>query len=370
MPINNFGVWRARPVMYKFEHDSNDHTSPHLSLYFDDGQEQNEDYNSTNEYRDHGRHETHHRGPKPVEIPGLNRATINIKSGDKQESTLVFWANRNFKDNPMVNGLAELHSGFNSLGDAKQMPGSLRLDYIRGNLFNVNSGRVLPHDIEDPNNDKIDVLEPELKKAIDEKAEIYVFGEKDNTGNGIHNVHMNQGNCGKWRSDDGIFQDGGLLIKYPKSGDWLGIFLWFAGQAVHTDNSSGHAISSERWSDYLSSTSKRVDLIENSVSIDEASVEQDTSENRRRSVTLTNQTDHKISLSSWKIQNSAGQVQKLPANAELKANATNVFDITNIDLSNIADTVTLVNEKGLKIDGVSYNSHPGKLQGQSVVFAH
>ncbi|KAJ5720432.1 uncharacterized protein N7483_008366 [Penicillium malachiteum] len=364
MPINDYGVWRARPVMYKFEHDADDNVSPHLSLYFDDGQEQNEDYSSTNEFREHGRHKTHHRGPKPVEIPGLSRAAINIKSGVKQESRLVFWANRNFKDNPMVNKLAELPSGFNSLKHADKAPGGLRLDFIRGNLFNVNWGRLLPHDTEGPN-----ILEPEVQKAIDQKAEIYLFGERFNTENGIHNIHMNQGNCGKWTSDDSIFQDGGLLIKYPTSGNWVGIFLGFAGQAVHTDN-CGHAISLERWPNYLSSTSKRSDLIETSVSIDEASVEQHPSETRRRSVTLTNRTDHTIPLSSWKIKNSAGQAQKLPANAELKANSTNVFDISHVDLSNIADTVTLINEKGLKVDGVSYNSHPGKFQGQSVVFAH
>ncbi|KAJ5096707.1 Protein of unknown function DUF2278 [Penicillium angulare] len=367
MPIQDYGVWKARPVTYQFEYDADDHISPHLSLFFDDGQD-NRSSRPQHEARQPDHYKHRHGGKPPPSIPGLNRAAINIKSGDKKESRLVFWINRNFQENPMVNNLSELDSGFKLLENEEAASGLLRLDLIRGNLFNVDSGRLLPHDIEGPNNDMIDVLEPEVKKAIEEDAEIYLFGEQFNSRDGIHNCHMNQGNSKKYQKDDGVFQDGGLLIHYPSSGQWVGVFMGFASQAVHTDEDSGHAISSETWADYLSSTSDRADLIENSVSIDEVQPEED-SQTRRKSVTLTNRTDHKIPLSTWKVKNSAGHSQTLPSNAELNAKATDAFDISNVDFSTIADTATLLNEKGLKVDGVSYNSHPGKVHGQSVVFA-
>lgn len=82
---------------------------------------------------------------------------------------------------------------------------------------------------------------PEVQESIKKQAEIYIFGSRFNTRNGIHNVHMNQGNIEKFRQDDGTFQDGGLLIHYKETGQWTGIFLAFASQAVHTDDGSGHA---------------------------------------------------------------------------------------------------------------------------------
>ncbi|KAL3448006.1 hypothetical protein BJX65DRAFT_307294 [Aspergillus insuetus] len=122
-------------------------------------------------------------------------------------------------------------------------PGAPADNYIRGNLFTTQSGCVLPHDIPGQDNDIIDVLEPEVRKAIDEKAKIYLFGSMFNTNNGIHNVHMNQGNVKKFRKDDGVYQDGGLLIEY---GDhWTGVFLAFASQGIHTHDTTGHVISDD-----------------------------------------------------------------------------------------------------------------------------
>lgn len=363
MPIDDYGVWKANPVHYIVEHQSDDSVSPHLSLYFDD--RGGSSHRSVHQFRRTGRH--------GKEIPGLFRAAINIKSGDKRESRLAYWVDHNFNEHPIVNNLTDLSLGFHPLEETEAGPGGLRLDYIRSNLFSVNTGRILPHEKEGPNNDIIDVLEPEIKQAVDEHANIYLFGAQFNTGDGIHNVHMNQGNIRQFKHDDGVFQDGGLLIHYPRSGRWVGVFLGFASQSVHTDNESGHAIGRETWDDYLSSKKKRADLIENSVNIKEALVNPpgpDGPRVRRRSVTLTNLTDHTIPLASWKIHNSASQFQALPRDAALGAMATEAFDIPNCPLSDLGDTITLVNEQGLKIDGVSYSSQQERVEGRPVVFAH
>ena len=86
------------------------------------------------------------------------------------------------------------------------------------------------------------------KRAIEEKAIIYAFGERwgpeENTpdsyfhfepGNGIHDIHMNQGNVEKWKGDNGIWQDGGILIHFEKEEKWIGIFLAFQSQSWCTD---------------------------------------------------------------------------------------------------------------------------------------
>lgn len=359
MPLRNYGVWKATPASYVVEHNEDANKSPHLSLYFSD--KGGLTHRSGHNIRRAG------RGNK--EIPGLFRAAINIKSGDKNESRLTYWVDHDFKNHPIINSLTDLSQGFHPLDETEPNPAGVRLDYIRSNLFNINDGRILPHDIPG-SNDIIDILEPEVKQAIDDNADIYLFGEPFSDQKGIHNVHMNQGNVQRFANDDGVFQDGGLLINYPRSGRWVGVFLGFASQAVHTDD-DGHAITSETWAHYLGRKKKDAELTEDSVIIDEALInpESDSPRARRRSVTLTNPKDHTMPLSSWKIKNSAGEFQTLPPNAALDAKSTQTFDIPDVHLSKLGDTITLLNEEGLKVDGVSYRSQQG-IERQPVAFVH
>ena len=61
-------------------------------------------------------------------------------------------------------------------------------------------------------------------------------------GNGIHDIHMNQGNTGRFVDDDGVYQDGGLLVQFADQHEWVAIFLKFQSQAWHTDDRTGHSI--------------------------------------------------------------------------------------------------------------------------------
>src|SRR6266850_1863436 len=72
-----------------------------------------------------------------------------------------------------------------------------------------------------------------------ETAKDKIFGFKP--GNGVHDIHMNQGNSPKFKGDDGVWQDGGLLFHFPKQNQWVGMFLKFQSQAWHTDDATGHA---------------------------------------------------------------------------------------------------------------------------------
>ena len=111
----------------------------------------------------------------------------------------------------------------------------------------------LPPEKAGADNDLNEKIERYIKRAIEEKAIIYAFGERwgpeENTpdsyfhfkpGNGIHDIHMNQGNVEKWQGDDGIWQDGGILIHFEKEEEWIGIFLAFQSQSWCTDE-EGHA---------------------------------------------------------------------------------------------------------------------------------
>jgi uncharacterized protein YukJ len=54
-------------------------------------------------------------------------------------------------------------------------------------------------------------------------------------GNGIHDIHMNQGNSGKWKRDNGVYQDGAIFIEYPRD-KWRAFFFAFQSQTFDTDN--------------------------------------------------------------------------------------------------------------------------------------
>ncbi len=82
-----------------------------------------------------------------------------------------------------------------------------------------------------------------LNQAIaDKDGVIYAFGSEYSEGNGIHDIHMNQGNpANDHGSDNGIWQDGLLVFSMPNapagSSPWTAIFLAFQDESWSTDDS-------------------------------------------------------------------------------------------------------------------------------------
>ena len=115
--------------------------------------------------------------------------------------------------------------------------------------------RPLPPDVSGPDNDLADLLDHYVTRAIADAARSTRSGsaggprraKADKTfgfrpGNGVHDIHMNQGNSPRFQGDDGVWQDGALLIHLPAEARWVGIFLAFQSQAWHTDDVTGHTI--------------------------------------------------------------------------------------------------------------------------------
>jgi uncharacterized protein YukJ len=48
-----------------------------------------------------------------------------------------------------------------------------------------------------------------------------------------------RGNIRRYRRDDGVWQDGGLLVE--REGTWTAILLRFQSQSWRTDDATGHA---------------------------------------------------------------------------------------------------------------------------------
>ena len=53
---------------------------------------------------------------------------------------------------------------------------------------------------------------------------------------------MNQGNSRQFVGDDGVYQDGGVLVHFPDQREWTAVFMKFQSQSWHTDDTTGHTI--------------------------------------------------------------------------------------------------------------------------------
>lgn len=175
----------------------------------------------------------------------LHRIAVNVKSAaTNAPSTLLFQALTTLPAE-LKNGLQALTPGFKKLASK---PNGLALDYVRSGSVKPATMKPVPPDKPGADNDLKDKLEDAVLKALSQPGSlIYALGEKwgpENNkkdkhfhfkpGNGIHDLHMNQGNSGKWKKDNGVYQDGALYLAYPND-KWGAFFLAFQSQTFETD---------------------------------------------------------------------------------------------------------------------------------------
>lgn len=347
MSIQNYGVWVAQPVRVSAQRAQEDPNTPHIHLFYDDG---------TGGDFDHAR-----------------RASINVKSSSSL-SELVFWHVQDFH-HPIVEKLRELNMGFTSI---PSVSGGVALDYIRSNLIDLKKGRILPHDLPGPQDDIIDYILPELQSAISRRARIFLFGEPYGDKQGIHDVHMNQGSQGSFKKYNGVWQDGGIVIHYPREDRFAAIFLAFASQAAHTDEQSGDALPGSR---------NLAQLIAGSSSDDDVTIEDDLrvaivaalvnpvgGENqpdatgRPEMVYVLNRTTAGISLEGWSLLNKADQPHVISGDVWLAPGGMQPIVMEQAPLSNQGGLITLLDAKGNKVDGVHYSKVMSSKEGELVVF--
>lgn len=289
----------------------------------------------------------------------LFRIAINVKS-QEEPSTVLFYEDDDF-NHPILKDLVNLPSGFK---DLKCQPDGMALDFIRGNLFDVTKMKLLPCNVPGPDNDLNEILQKYVRKAISmENSEIYAFGQRwgpENKrdqyfgfkpGNGIHDIHMNQGNSENWKCDDGIWQDGGIIFHFPDEKKWVAIFLAFQSQSFHTDDITGNAIKE--------AVEKRLRIISALVNpID----------TKEKTVTILNSTSESISLKGWKLVDRNKMKFDL-AGTLVAGDALRVRTPQKaFDLPLSGGIITLLDNKGLKVDGVSYTEKDASGKGWTIVF--
>ncbi|HMS83576.1 MAG TPA: DUF2278 family protein [Nitrospira sp.] len=329
MPLKRYGVLKGKAIAAKREEDQ---SSPHYQVHIQAGSTQ-------------------------------YRIAVNVKS-QLSPSELLFLVNDDFQ-HPITANLPSLEDEFTLLSSK---PGGQAVDFIRGNLFDRSDMRLLPPNLPGPDNDLSDQIEHYVKRAMQETdARVYAFGERwgpeggkedkifsFRPGNGVHDIHMNQGNVPRFAGDDGVWQDGALMFHFPSSTQWVAVFLAFQSQAWHTDDKTGHAIVDGPESDHL------VRIVGALVNPIGPSPEQET-------VTLLNVSPTDIDLAGWKIADRLKN--KMPLSGTIHSGEAITVKLSQeVQLGNKGGIITLLNDKGLKVDGVSYTGQQAHKEGWTIIF--
>lgn len=155
---------------------------------------------------------------------------------------------------PILATLRAAPPGFTDLTGTSTLPA---LDFLRSNILNGTG----PWRMSDPMDgsdtpDPAATLKRLLKSAQKLNADVYIFGRTYIEGDGIHDIHMNQGSGGNFVNDgvdndndhNDIWQDGAVLLDFGRP-QWSAYFTTFTQQMVPTDNLGNSQDGAHRMSD-------------------------------------------------------------------------------------------------------------------------
>ena len=182
---------------------------------------------------------------------------------------------------------------------------------------------------------------------------------------------MNQGNDDRFRAQDGVWQDGGMLIHFPAAdgapASWTAVFLKFQSQAWHTDDVHGHRLGTTVDPTDPPPTEPPTAEAQGDVRIVAALVNPIGPSPEAETVTILNRTAGEISLDGWSVADRNKRKQSLIGS--IAAGAAQVVALSQeVQLSNKGGIITLLNAEGLKVDGVSYTRAQTRPEGWTVVF--
>jgi uncharacterized protein YukJ len=177
---------------------------------------------------------------KPWRIP------VNVRSGDVTKSLVIFHRADPLLGHPILAALPLLATGLTDLHH-KPRSATNALDYSRAPLFDWPTGVALPPTGPGADDDLQDVVSRQLQNLKVTGGELFAFGShfhdpapkpgidtEFGTKDGMHDIHMNQGNAPHEHDEDnGVFNDGGLILHFPDH--FVGLFFRFKTQWLPTD---------------------------------------------------------------------------------------------------------------------------------------
>jgi uncharacterized protein YukJ len=173
------------------------------------------------------------------------RVAVNVRSVD--ESNLLVHYDPDFRE-ATKRDLAALAAGTQGFAALRTGADGEGLDYLRDGLFSVDAMEPIP--MEGKGVTLLNLLDGQIERAkADDDAVAIVFGEyfKDrgpdetfgfSPEQGVHDIHMMQGNSGSFADDNRVNGDGAFFIRFAQ-GETIALFARFTAQETKTDDTSG-----------------------------------------------------------------------------------------------------------------------------------
>ncbi len=291
----------------------------------------------------------------------LFRVAVNTQSGTShhRDTDLLFLADDDFR-HPMTMRLADVADGYLPV---ESRPHGLALDYQRGGMFDRRHMRRIPSNRPGPNNDLIEELDHRVERALaDPSTRLFAYGTRwgpepqlpdqifgFTPGNGIHDVHMNQGNRDEHWHDNRIWADGGLLFHEPQHDRWCAIFLAFQAQSWHTD-SHGNPIPYPNGHEQGQQRSREP---RQPARIVTAFVHPNDEKTGIEHVGVRNDSGALLDFTGWRLENRSGD--SLTLEGVIPPRRVRRFDLPErVPLSTRGGVIRLLDRSGQEIDSVRY----------------
>ena len=300
------------------------------------------------------------------------RIAVNTRSGTShaREADLLYFADDDFR-HEITERLADVDDGWRRL---ESRPCGLALDYQRGGMFDRRQMRRIPASKPGPRNDLVDELDDVVARLMTHPAaRLHAFGTRWGPepdlpdqifgflpGNGIHDVHMNQGNADEHWRDNGVWSDGGLIFHEPEHARWSAVFLAFQSQSWHT-NDRGDPTPYPRHDD------RRQTDDHPSARIVGAFIHPNERKEGVEHVSIRNETEEVLNVAGWRVRNRDGD--ELALEGHIPPRAVRRFTLpSNVPLSNRGGRIRLFDNEGNETDSVAYTRHEARRKHGSLTF--
>ncbi len=319
------------------------------------------------------------------------RVPVNVLSAD--QSFLIFHRADPLQSHPILAGLSSLAPGFTAL-PANVHSASNALDYLRSPLFDWPTGIEVPPTGPGVNDDLQDTLITYLNSLKSQNGDLFVFGAKFpeagrppsprpidkefGTVQGVHDIHMNQGNPpGPHEVDNGVFQDGGLILRFPNR--FVGLFLRFQSQWLPTNDTTGNRLpgAAPIPAGGLPAPGPTPVPVPNpapgpisnpDVYIERALINPVGNDVGKEAVVIGNTTSSPVSLTNWSLVDRNNNSETL--SGLLPAGESRIFVLsgTNVQLGNKGGTLRLKDASGNQVHAVSYSNNDAQQEGRYLRF--
>jgi uncharacterized protein YukJ len=295
------------------------------------------------------------------------RVPVNVRSGDPDKSLVIFHRADPLLSHPILDALPALPSGLTDLNQ-KPRSASNALDYSRAPLFDLATGIALPPSGPAEDDDLQDVVSRQLNDLKVQDGELIVFGShfhdpapkpgidtEFGTRDGMHDIHMNQGNAlGAHDEDNGVFNDGALILRFPDH--VTGLFFRFKTQFLPTDANGDRIPGVSKEIPPIAMPGETPDPAFPDVYVEKALVNPAGQDPAKEVVVIGNLTLNPIDLTGWSIvdKNNASQSVDgvlLPAGGSVPI----LLSGEGAQLGNNGGTIRLVNADRVLVHAVSYS---------------